>query len=39
MVVKYLDNWYVRDPQNDSKGRMGMLLTCRFVQFIGVLQM
>ena len=29
-VVKYLDSWYVGDPQNETKGRIGMFGLCSF---------
>ena len=30
MVVKYLDSWYVGDPQNDTIGRIGIPGLCSF---------
>ena len=30
MVVKYLDSWYVGDPQNDTIGRIGIPCLCSF---------
>ena len=29
-VVKYLDSWYVGDPQNETIGRIGMFGLCSF---------
>jgi len=30
MVVKYLDSWYVGDPQNETIGRIGIPGLCSF---------
>ena len=30
IVVKYLDSWYVGDPQNKTMGRIGTLGLCSF---------
>ena len=30
IVVKYLDSWYVGDPQNETMGRIGTLGSCSF---------
>ena len=29
-MVKYLDSWYVGDPQNDTIGRIGIPGLCSF---------
>ena len=30
IVVKHLDSWYVGDPQNETRGCIGMLGLCSF---------